>query len=141
MDAFIFEYFETDLPHVIHDFLQGNKHKIITFQGGMGVGKTTFIKELCKKLGVSNNTSSPTFSLVNEYQITNDQKIFHFDFYRIKSETEALDIGIDDYFDSNHWCFIEWPEKIPNLLKLPHSKVEISILDDGARKLILINNE
>jgi tRNA threonylcarbamoyladenosine biosynthesis protein TsaE len=137
LDAVIFKYFETDLPHVIPDFLKANKHKIITFQGEMGVGKTTFIKELCKNLGVTGNTSSPTFSLVNEYEIANNQKIYHFDFYRIKSETEALDMGIDDYFDSGNWCFIEWPEKISNLLNLPHSKVEILILEDGARKLIL----
>jgi tRNA threonylcarbamoyladenosine biosynthesis protein TsaE len=137
LDAVIFKYFETDLPHVIPDFLKANKHKIITFHGEMGVGKTTFIKELCKNLGVTGNTSSPTFSLVNEYEIANNQKIYHFDFYRIKSETEALDMGIDDYFDSGNWCFIEWPEKISNLLNLPHSKVEILILEDGARELIL----
>ena len=140
MNAITFEYSETDLPTMMHDFLECNPHKIITFQGEMGVGKTTFIKQLCKKLGVLTTTSSPTFSLVNEYETTENQKIYHFDFYRIKNQTEALDIGIDDYFDSGNWCFIEWPEKIPNLLDLPHAKVVITILPDGARQLILTSN-
>jgi len=90
----------------------------------MGVGKTTLIKELVKQLGVTDPTSSPTFSLVNEYQGDN-VTIFHFDFYRIKYEEEAYDIGIEDYFYQNAWCLAEWPEKIPNII--PNDAITISI--------------
>jgi len=88
--------------------------KTLLFYGGMGVGKTTLIKELVKQLGVTETTSSPTFSLVNEYQ-GNKCTVFHFDFYRIENEEEIYDIGIDDYFYQNAWCLVEWPEKIPNI--------------------------
>lgn len=128
-------YDEVNLPELAGDFIQLIKHKIVTFQGEMGVGKTTLIKHLCATLGAKGNISSPTFSLVNEYEISNTEKIYHFDFYRLKTETEALDIGIDDYLDSGHWCFIEWPEKIQNLLKIPHSQINIQLLEDNSRLL------
>lgn len=98
--------------------------KIFLFYGDMGVGKTTFIKAICKELDVKEMTSSPTFSIVNEYKGTN-VIIYHFDFYRIKNETEAFDIGFEDYIYSGNYCFIEWPEKIPGLL--PHNAVEVFI--------------
>jgi len=98
--------------------------KTLLFYGEMGVGKTTLIKELVKQLGVTDPTSSPTFSLVNEYQGDN-VTIFHFDFYRIKYEEEAYDIGIEDYFYQNAWCLAEWPEKIPNII--PNDAITISI--------------
>ncbi|MCY1453623.1 tRNA threonylcarbamoyladenosine biosynthesis protein TsaE [compost metagenome] len=104
----------------------------------MGVGKTTLIKQLCKSLGVEDATSSPTFSLVNEYQIPNEKKVYHFDFYRIKQETEALDMGVDDYLYSGNWCFIEWSEKIANLIPEEHSTINIELLSDGKRELKLI---
>ena len=94
------------------------KNKTLLFYGQMGVGKTTLIKELCKSLGVLDNISSPTFSLVNEYQTAKNDKVYHFDFYRIEDEEEAYDIGIEDYFDSKNWCFVEWPENIVNLLPI-----------------------
>jgi tRNA threonylcarbamoyladenosine biosynthesis protein TsaE len=103
----------------------------------MGVGKTTLIKSLAKKLGVNDATSSPTFSLVNEYQLTGNQYIYHFDLYRLKTETEALDFGIDDYLYSGNWCFIEWPDKIPNLIPPEHSTIEINLLPNGKRELIM----
>jgi len=90
----------------------------------MGVGKTTLIKELVKQLGVTDTTSSPTFSLVNEYQGSNNT-IFHFDFYRIDHEEEVYDIGIEDYFYQNAWCLVEWPEKIPNII--PEESITINI--------------
>lgn len=114
-------------------------NKIILFHGEMGVGKTTFIKALAKALGVNESTSSPTFSLVNEYSIDSNNKIYHFDVYRLKNETEAYDIGIDEYFDSGNWCFVEWAEKIPNLIPKNHSTITINLLPDYKRELILKN--
>ena len=105
----------------------------------MGVGKTTLIKQLCKELGVLDATSSPTFSLVNEYETTANQIVYHFDFYRLKNEMEALDMGADDYFYSENWCFIEWAEKIPNLIPEHHSIITIELLPDGKRHLKLIH--
>jgi tRNA threonylcarbamoyladenosine biosynthesis protein TsaE len=103
----------------------------------MGVGKTTLIKQMCKTLGVKSATSSPTFSLVNEYEIAINQLVYHFDFYRLKTEMEALDMGADDYFYSGNWCFIEWAEKIPNLIPDLHSIITIELLSDGKRFLTL----
>ena len=98
--------------------------KTLLFYGEMGVGKTTLIKELVKQLGVTDTTSSPTFSLVNEYQ-GNNNTIFHFDFYRIEHEEEVYDIGIEDYFYQNAWCLVEWPDKIPNII--PEEAITIKI--------------
>lgn len=114
-----------------------NPKKIILFNGEMGVGKTTLIKQLCKVLGVQDATSSPTFSLVNEYYTSNNQTVYHFDFYRLNKETEALDMGVDDYLDSGNWCFIEWSEKIAGLLPEETSTITIELLADGKRKLEL----
>lgn len=109
--------------------------KVILFNGEMGAGKTTFIKELTKALGVAQATASPTFSLVNEYLSDSGELLYHFDVYRLKSEDEALDIGIEEYLYSGNWCFIEWAEKIPNLIPLRHTKISFEVLDDGKRKL------
>lgn len=117
--------------------LDSNPKKIILFNGEMGVGKTTLIKQLCKSLGVEDATSSPTFSLVNEYYTSNNQTVYHFDFYRLNKETEALDMGIDDYLYSGNWCFIEWSEKIANLLPEETSTITIELLADGKRELKL----
>ena len=117
-----------ELTFVAKEILRNVPNKTLLFYGTMGVGKTTLIKELSKQLGVTDVINSPTFSLVNEYEIIKD-KIYHFDFYRIKSEEEALDIGIEEYFFSGHWNLIEWPENISNLLP---PKPEIK--DPGARK-------
>ena len=123
---------------VANKILKQNPNKIILFNGEMGVGKTTLIKQICINLGVSNTISSPTFSLVNEYKINNNQSIFHFDVYRLKNETEALDMGIDEYLYSNNWCFIEWSEKIINLIPDEHSIINIELLKNGNRKLTLL---
>ncbi|MGH2666145.1 tRNA (adenosine(37)-N6)-threonylcarbamoyltransferase complex ATPase subunit type 1 TsaE [Flavobacterium sp.] len=117
--------------------IAGNPEKVILFNGEMGAGKTTFIKALCKNLGVENPTSSPTFSLVNEYQTTSNQLVYHFDVYRLKNQTEALDMGIDEYLYSGNWCFIEWAEKISDLIPEKHSIITISILNDGKRLIEL----
>lgn len=125
------------LEEVAQQIITSNPKKVILFHGEMGVGKTTLIKQLCKTLGVVGATSSPTFSLVNEYEADANQLVYHFDFYRLNKEEEALDMGIDDYLYSGNWCFIEWAEKIPNLIPENHSVITISQLPDGKRCLTL----
>lgn len=108
--------------------------KIFLFNGAMGAGKTTFIKAICEVLDVEDSTSSPTFSIVNEYA-TAAGPIYHFDFYRLKDEQEAYDLGYEEYFYSGAYCFIEWPEKIPNILPDDAVNIEIEIIDTQSRKL------
>ena len=125
------------IEEVAEQILVSNPKKIILFNGEMGVGKTTLIKQLCKSLGVESATSSPTFSLVNEYSTSNNEIVYHFDFYRLNKETEALDMGVDDYLYSGNWCFIEWSEKIASLLPEETSTITIELLSDGKRELKL----
>ncbi|OHT44168.1 MULTISPECIES: tRNA (adenosine(37)-N6)-threonylcarbamoyltransferase complex ATPase subunit type 1 TsaE [Flavobacterium] len=125
------------IKEVATQILAANPKKIILFNGEMGVGKTTLIKQLCKNLGVQDATSSPTFSLVNEYYTSDNQIVYHFDFYRLNKETEALDMGVDDYLYSGNWCFIEWSEKIASLLPEETSTITIELLADGKRELKL----
>ena len=132
------EFSLDQISQVANKIIAQNPQKIILFNGDMGVGKTTFIKQLSKNLGVAEATSSPTFSLVNEYKTIDNQVIYHFDVYRLKSEIEALDMGIDDYLYSGNWCFIEWSEKIPNLIPSEHSTINIELLENGNRKLTLV---
>lgn len=126
-----------EINEVAKQILEQNPNKVILFHGDMGVGKTTLIKALTKQLGVNEATSSPTFSLVNEYQTTNNQTVYHFDFYRMNNEIEALDMGADEYLYSGNWCFIEWAEKIPNLIPDLHSVISITLLSDNKRSLKL----
>jgi tRNA threonylcarbamoyladenosine biosynthesis protein TsaE len=107
-------------------------NRIFLFYGDMGAGKTTLIKSLCKALGVTDNISSPTFAIVNEYRAVNNT-IYHFDFYRLKTETEAMDMGFEEYLYSGNYCFIEWPEKIPELLPENYISTNIQVVTDGAR--------
>ncbi|MCF8320220.1 MAG: tRNA (adenosine(37)-N6)-threonylcarbamoyltransferase complex ATPase subunit type 1 TsaE [Flavobacterium sp.] len=125
-----------EIDNVSQLILEQRPNKVILFNGNMGVGKTTLIKCLSKNLGVNGNTSSPTFSLVNEYQTNDNQIVYHFDCYRLKTEVEALDMGIDDYLYSGNWCFIEWPEKIESLIPEKCTTINIEILPNGFRKLI-----
>lgn len=125
------------IESVAQQVLDQNPEKIILFNGEMGAGKTTCIKQFCKTLGVSEATSSPTFSLVNEYQTDEKKTVYHFDFYRLKQETEALDMGVEDYLYSGNWCFIEWSEKIPNLIPENYSVITIDLQTDGRRLLTL----
>ncbi|NEM98602.1 tRNA (adenosine(37)-N6)-threonylcarbamoyltransferase complex ATPase subunit type 1 TsaE [Pontibacter sp. BT327] len=106
-----------DLPEAAALLLDATSEEpVILFEGPMGAGKTTLIKELCRQFGVRENVSSPTFALVNEYESENGKLIYHFDFYRISNEREALNIGALEYFDSGNICLIEWPSLIPGLL-------------------------
>ena len=111
--------------------------KKFAFFGSMGVGKTTLIKFLSLHLGLVEMVSSPTFSIINEYHISNDEKIYHFDFYRIDNIEEAYDIGYEEYFQSSYYCFIEWPEKILSLIDSDVVSVKMSQVGEK-RKIELI---
>lgn len=112
-------------------------NKVFLFYGSMGAGKTTFIRAICEELGVKESINSPTFAIINEYKSGNGDPIFHFDFYRINKEEEAFDFGYEDYFYSGNLCFVEWPEKIINLLPDDAVKVSIQELPDGSREVII----
>jgi len=129
------------LPEIAMEVLKCAKHKVLLFYGEMGVGKTTLIKELVKQLEVLDTVSSPTFSLVNEYHTKNNDKVFHFDFYRIDNEEEAMDMGIEEYLYSDNWCLVEWPNKVENLLPLKSVSITITTNSNQQRTIELINNE
>jgi tRNA threonylcarbamoyladenosine biosynthesis protein TsaE len=130
-----FKYTLNELPKIASEIIKTVANKTLLLYGNMGVGKTTLIKELVKQLDVEDTVSSPTFSLVNEYHSQKGEKIYHFDFYRIEHEDEALDIGIEEYLYVNNWCFIEWPEKVKNLLPLNAVEIYLSLNDDGTRSI------
>ena len=113
-------------------------HKKFAFYGEIGVGKTTLIKALSLHLGVNDTVSSPTFSIVNEYQAYERSKIYHFDFYRINDETEAYDLGYEEYFFSDAYCFVEWSEKIPNLIHENMVQIKMSVLKNKRRIEVII---
>ncbi|HEY5919937.1 MAG TPA: tRNA (adenosine(37)-N6)-threonylcarbamoyltransferase complex ATPase subunit type 1 TsaE [Chryseolinea sp.] len=110
--------------------------KVWLFYGEMGSGKTTLIKEICREAGVADVMSSPTFSIVNEYETSGGQA-FHFDFYRIKNEAEAYDIGTDEYFYSGSPCFVEWPEKIPSLIPPKHASIDLQVENNTKRTIVI----
>lgn len=130
-----------NLSEIAAEVIKHANGKVLLFYGTMGVGKTTLIKEIVKQLGVTEIVSSPTFSLVNEYHTKNDEKVFHFDFYRIDDEEEALDMGIEEYFYSNSWCLVEWPNKVENLLPLKSVTITITANENQLRTIELTNNE
>lgn len=123
-----------DLSRTAKTILNQVKSKNILFYGEMGSGKTTLISAIVKELGGAGEISSPTFSIVNEYEVTNDI-VYHFDFYRIADQYEALDMGIEDYFGSEHWNFIEWPDKVNSLFPEHVSIINLLIAEDGGRIL------
>ena len=113
-------------------------HPIVCFNGDLGAGKTTFIRQLCLEWGVVDNISSPTFSIINQYKSTLKGSVFHFDFYRMEDAKEAMDIGVEEYLDSGQICLIEWGEKIESLLPQENIHiVEISLTADNKRVLEL----
>ena len=123
----------SDLPDVAHEIISTfPEERIFLFYGNMGAGKTTLINALCIALGVREHTSSPTFSIVNEYS-SNHNTLYHFDFYRLKNESEAYDLGYEEYFYSGNYCFVEWPEKIANLLPAQYVKVAVEATENQQR--------
>ena len=131
-----------DLDHIeeaAREFIgQMGDDTVFAFYGKMGAGKTTFIKALCKLLGVEDEVNSPTFAIINEYRSeTTAELIYHFDFYRIKKLEEVYDLGYEDYFYSGALCFIEWPELVEELLPLDAKKVTINENSDGSRTITL----
>ena len=129
---------EDELTQVAKDLLRSYPdYRIFAFYGDMGTGKTTFIKELCRQLGVKNLTSSPSFAIINEYWSENDEPIYHFDFYRINDKVEVFDIGFSDYLFSGNYCFIEWSEKIEEFLTSDHLHISIEVDDNFYRILLL----
>ena len=123
---------EEELCAVAKMILEKYNSKVFLFYGEMGVGKTSFIKKFCKELGVSDVVSSPTFSIVNEYSNVNDDIIYHFDFYRTEKQDEVFDIGYEEYLFSSSYCFIEWPEKLEDLVPTNYLKINMK-LDDNNR--------
>lgn len=128
----------SQLEKVASEFIQHMNNKtVFAFYGNMGAGKTTFIKAVCRLLGVKENITSPTFAIVNEYLAANDTLIYHFDCYRLKNLKEAYDIGAEEYFYSGHLCFIEWPEKIEDLLPSNVVNITINVLPNEERQIII----
>ncbi len=133
---------EASLDEVAHKIITfAGDDKVWLFYGEMGAGKTTLIKSLCKAYGVTDTVSSPTFALVNEYHSKAGKVFYHFDFYRIQDENEAMDIGCEEYFYSGRHCFIEWPEKIISLFPDQYMKIDISVTKDQTRNIVLSKHE
>ncbi|APY09561.1 tRNA (adenosine(37)-N6)-threonylcarbamoyltransferase complex ATPase subunit type 1 TsaE [Winogradskyella sp. J14-2] len=133
-------YHLKNIDAVALDVFKHLKSKIILFNGEMGAGKTTFINALLKTMDSGDIATSPTFSIVNEYTLPND-KIFHFDFYRIETIEEAYNFGVEDYLYSEHWLFIEWPDRIEQLLPENAQTITITKIDNNTRSLKLTINE
>lgn len=126
------------IKNVATEFLnEYPSHKILAFRGEMGVGKTTFIKALCDALGVSDTVNSPSFAIINEYESAAGDKIYHFDFYRLKTIEEAYDMGYEDYLYSGNYCFMEWPDKIESLLPDERLDLFFTELEDGSRQIVV----
>lgn len=111
--------------------------KLLAFYGAMGSGKTTIIKAICEVLGAVDIATSPTFTLVNEYKTITGESLYHFDFYRIRKTEEVFDFGIEEYFDSGFYCFMEWPELVEDILPPGTVKINITVTDDYQRILHL----
>lgn len=127
-----------ELPGAARAFIEAmGSDRIFAFEGDMGAGKTTFIAEVCRQLGAADDSGSPTFSIVNEYVGADGCPVYHFDFYRLESPQEALDLGAEDYFYSGNLCLIEWPDRIGDLLPEETVTVSLSETDDGRRHIVM----
>ena len=126
----------TDINSIAKEILRSVDSKVLLFYGEMGVGKTTLIGEIVKELGCVTDVSSPTFSIVNEYEIT-EGLVYHFDFFRIENEVEVYDIGFEDYTDSDNWIFIEWPEKLSSLIPEHVNEIHLEKVSENSRNINL----
>jgi len=122
------------ISRAVYHIIDHKKHTVIRIDGAMGAGKTTLISEICKKMGVLEATSSPTFSLVNNYQ-GKKEPIYHFDFYRLENPNEAIDFGVEEYFESGHLCLLEWAEIISEHLPLSYDHYELKWVNETTRIL------
>lgn len=128
---------QTQLANVAEAILKEYpQERVFGFYGEMGAGKTTLIKEMCHYLGVQDVTSSPTFAIVNEYWTDDNRPLYHFDFYRIDEPADATRIGFEEYLYSGSYCFIEWTEKVEEILQGDYIRVDIQRVDDATRKFI-----
>lgn len=126
---------EQDLGQVARAIMECYpQERVFGFHGEMGAGKTTLIKAWCQQLGVQDNTSSPTFAIVNEYWTDHGEPVYHFDFYRIEEPREATNIGFEEYLASGCYCFIEWTEKVESILQGDYVPVTIQRTDDGTMR-------
>ena len=123
-----------DLPETARKILElTGKDSVVAFDGQLGAGKTTLIKQICAQLGVSDNVSSPSFAIINEYIDGSGKPLYHFDFYRIKDIEEAMDIGVEDYFYSGNLCLMEWPSKVSELIPERHFFIDIEVTGEESR--------
>ena len=118
---------------------ENEPHRVFAFEGQMGAGKTTFIKKLCEEMGTTDVVNSPTFAIINVYDVEQPYRgeVYHFDCYRLKDIREAMDLGAEEYLYSGNYCFIEWPEKIEALLPEDTVRVKIEPQPDGDRRLVI----
>ena len=127
----------SELTKIAHELIAAFTSKTICFYGDMGAGKTTLIKAIVKELGGGDDVNSPTFSIVNEYHGEKGTLGYHFDFYRLNDEFEALDLGFEEYLDHGKWIFIEWPEKITSLLPDDRNDIQLTVIDSDTREITL----
>ena len=127
-----------ELDQIASEIISFSQFKKILFFGDMGVGKTTIITSLCKYLKVTDQISSPTFSIINEYLTNDNSKVLHFDMYRLKNNEEVFDLGFEDYIDNDYYCFVEWPEIISEFI--PNNYLEIKILIENKNRVLLLKN-
>lgn len=141
MDTFYIDSLE-NINAVAADFLvHYGSERVLAFYGPMGVGKTTFVKAICESLSVEDTVNSPSFAIVNEYQTDKSEVLYHFDFYRLKEEEEAYDMGYEDYLYSGNYCMIEWPEKIASLLPSGRLDLTLEEVEDGRRKITVVKQQ